>query len=170
MGTAVMLAETGAMITLQGAGDEVEIDNLVHVKAARYDVTIRHDKAHLSDSETIRAMMHRTARSPGSVDILVNSVCVQHLAPIESFPEAKWDAILAVNLSAVSHATRACRRASNSTAGAVSSISPRRTGRSGPPFEAPTLPRDMASSDLRRSVPWRPPKAALLAMQFLLGR
>jgi 3-hydroxybutyrate dehydrogenase len=36
----------------------------------------------------------------GSVDILVNNAGIQHVAPIEEFPIEKWDAIIAINLSA----------------------------------------------------------------------
>jgi 3-hydroxybutyrate dehydrogenase len=43
----------------------------------------------------------------GSVDILVNNAGIQHVAPIESFPVEKWDAILAINLSGAFHAIRA---------------------------------------------------------------
>jgi len=107
LGIAIALAEAGAMIALQGVGDEAEIENLVHVLGARHDVAVRHDKADLRDPEAIVAMIHRTARTMGSVDILVNSAGMQHLAPIASFPVLKWDAIIAVNLSAVFHATRA---------------------------------------------------------------
>jgi 3-hydroxybutyrate dehydrogenase len=107
LGIAVALAEAGAMIALQGAGDEAEIENLVHVLGARHDVAVRHDKAELRDPEAVVAMIHRTARALGPVDILVNSAGMQHLAPIASFPASKWDAIIAVNLSAVFHATRA---------------------------------------------------------------
>jgi 3-hydroxybutyrate dehydrogenase len=106
LGIAVALAEAGAMIVLQGQGDEAEVDNLVHVLGARHDVTVRHDAADLRDPRAIAAMIHRATCSLGSVDILVNSAGMQHFAPIESYPAAKWDAILAVNLSAVFHATR----------------------------------------------------------------
>ena len=107
LGIAIALAEAGAMIALQGAGDEAEIENLVHVLGARHDVAVRHDKADLCDPDAIVAMIHRAARCLGSVDILVNSACMQHLAPIASFPVLKWDAIIAVNLTAVFRATRA---------------------------------------------------------------
>jgi 3-hydroxybutyrate dehydrogenase len=107
LGIAITLAGAGAMIALQGAGDEAEIENLVHVLGARHKVAVLHDKADLRDPDAIVAMIHRTARALGSVDILVNSAGMQHLAPIASFPVSKWDAIIAVNLSAVFQATRA---------------------------------------------------------------
>ena len=48
----------------------------------------------------------------GSVDILVNNAGIQHVAPVEEFPAEKWDAILAINLSAgvPHHRGRRCRR------------------------------------------------------------
>jgi 3-hydroxybutyrate dehydrogenase len=57
--------------------------------------------------EAIRALVAHAERALGPVDILVNNAGIQHVAPIESFPEAKWDAILAINLSAAFHAIKA---------------------------------------------------------------
>jgi 3-hydroxybutyrate dehydrogenase len=52
-------------------------------------------------------MIEGAAAHFGRVDILVNNAGIQHVAPIEEFPLAKWDAILAINLSAAFHTTRA---------------------------------------------------------------
>src|SRR6266704_3623010 len=41
------------------------------------------------------------------VDILVNNAGIQHVAPIVDFPEDRWDAVIAVNLSAAFHASKA---------------------------------------------------------------
>jgi 3-hydroxybutyrate dehydrogenase len=38
---------------------------------------------------------------------LVNNAGIQHTAPVEEFPVERWDAIIAINLSAAFHATRA---------------------------------------------------------------
>ena len=48
-------------------------------------------------------MRHFDARSS---DILVNNAGIQHVAPVDAFPPEKWDAIIAINLSAVFHAIR----------------------------------------------------------------
>ncbi|MCY1406686.1 D-beta-hydroxybutyrate dehydrogenase [compost metagenome] len=45
-------------------------------------------------------------REFGGVDILVNNAGIQHVAPVEQFPVERWDAIIAINLSAVFHSTR----------------------------------------------------------------
>ena len=65
------------------------------------------DDADMSKPGAIRDMVERVGRSFGPVDILVNNAGIQHVAPIEEFPPEKWDAILAINLSAAFHATRA---------------------------------------------------------------
>ena len=39
--------------------------------------------------------------------MLVNNAGIQHVAPIEGFPVDKWNAILAINLSAAFHTIRA---------------------------------------------------------------
>jgi len=43
----------------------------------------------------------------GGCDILVNNAGIQHVAPIEDFPAAKWDAIIAINMSSAFHTTAA---------------------------------------------------------------
>jgi 3-hydroxybutyrate dehydrogenase len=57
--------------------------------------------------EAIRGLVAKAERAFGAVDILVNNAGIQHVAPVESFPDAKWDAILAINLSAAFHAIKA---------------------------------------------------------------
>jgi len=94
------LAAEGAKLMLNGFGDRREIEALCEELGAV------HDGADLSDPAAIAAMMTRCANELGHPDILVNNAGIQHVAPVESFPPGKWDAILAVNLSAVFHTTR----------------------------------------------------------------
>ena len=107
LGIASGLAEAGATIVLNGFGDAAEIQTLCHELAARHDVAVRYDDANMTDPAAIAAMVERTERLFGPVDILVNNAGIQHVAPIEEFPLEKWDAIMAINLSAVFHTTRA---------------------------------------------------------------
>jgi NAD(P)-dependent dehydrogenase (short-subunit alcohol dehydrogenase family) len=71
-----------------------------------FDPGAIHDGADMSKVEQIEAMVRRCEAELGSCDILVNNAGIQHVAPIESFPVERWDAIIAINLSATFHAMR----------------------------------------------------------------
>ncbi len=107
LGIARGLAARGAMIVLNGFGDREEIAGLCQSLAAEHDVSVTYDDADLSVAQAIHDMVERTARAMGPVDILVNNAGIQHVEPIDTFPVEKWNAILAVNLTAVFHATQA---------------------------------------------------------------
>ena len=61
----------------------------------------------MSKPADITAMVEQASRELGRVDILVNNAGIQHTAPVEEFPAEKWDAVIAINLSAAFHAIRA---------------------------------------------------------------
>jgi 3-hydroxybutyrate dehydrogenase len=61
----------------------------------------------MSRPEAIRAMVDYARAELGRLDIVVNNAGIQHVAPVEEFPEAKWDAILAINLSSAFHLIKA---------------------------------------------------------------
>ncbi len=98
------LAEQGASIGLNGLGDPDEIRILCQTMGARFDVPVRYDGADMRNPSEVRDMVERIRRGMGAVDILVNNAGIQHIAPVEDFPPDKWDAILAINLSAAFHA------------------------------------------------------------------
>jgi len=94
------LAAEGARLMINGFGKAEEIEALCAELGAV------HDGADLSDPKEIERMMERCASELGDPDILVNNAGIQHVSPVEAFPPDKWDAIIAVNLSAVFHTTR----------------------------------------------------------------
>jgi 3-hydroxybutyrate dehydrogenase len=106
LGIASALAERGANVVLNGFGERAAIDALVADLASLHGVQVRYDGADMSDAAAIEAMMARAAAEFGAVDILVNNAGIQHVAPVDDFPVAKWDAILAINLTAAFHTTR----------------------------------------------------------------
>jgi 3-hydroxybutyrate dehydrogenase len=61
----------------------------------------------MSKAREIAGMVEMAETAFGSVDILVNNAGVQHVSPVEDFPDEKWDQILAINLSAAFHAIKA---------------------------------------------------------------
>jgi len=94
------LAAEGARLMINGFGDPAEIERECGELGAI------HDGADMSDPQAIERMMRRCADELGGPDILVNNAGIQHVSPVEDFPVDKWNAILAINLSAVFHTTR----------------------------------------------------------------
>jgi len=107
LGIATALAGQGADIVLNGFGDAQEIERIRSSLEAEFGVRVIHDGADLSHGDAVREMIDRAVEKMGRIDILVNNAGIQHSASIEEFPVEKWDAILALNLSAVFHATAA---------------------------------------------------------------
>jgi 3-hydroxybutyrate dehydrogenase len=107
LGIAQALAERGVRaVILNGLGDTTEIENTRAALADKHGVEVDYLGADMSRPVAIETMMERAIKRFGAVDILVNNAGIQHVAPIEQFPSAKWDAILAINLSAAFHTTR----------------------------------------------------------------
>jgi len=105
---ATMMAAAGARVMLNGFGRPEEIAAArAKVGAAMGGGEAPHSAADMARPEEVRAMLADAARTLGAVDILVNNAGIQHVAPVEEFPEAKWDAIIAINLSAAFHAIKA---------------------------------------------------------------
>ena len=100
------LAGAGASIILNGFGDADAIATERKRLADAYGVTVDYAPADMSRPGEIDAMMQAARESFGGVDILVNNAGIQHVAPVETFPVEKWDAILAINLSAAFHTIR----------------------------------------------------------------
>ena len=107
LGIATALAEQGCNLLLNGFGDQGEIEKLRAGLAEKYRIKVAYSPADMSKPADIRAMVALAESALGACDILVNNAGIQFVAPIEDFPEEKWDAIIAINLSASFHAIKA---------------------------------------------------------------
>jgi len=107
LGIVTRLAAGGANIVLNGFGDAAEIERLRRELAAKHRVSVVYDGADMSRPESISSMMQKALAEFGAIDLLVNNAGIQHVAPVDDFPVAKWDAIIAINLSAAFHTVRA---------------------------------------------------------------
>lgn len=107
LGVARALAAAGANVMLNGLGAAADAEESRAELADTFHVRAGYDDADMTKPEAVRALVARAEREFGAVDILVNNAGIQHVAPVEHFPEAKWDAILAINLSAAFHAIKA---------------------------------------------------------------
>jgi len=107
LGITTRLAQDGANIVLNGFGDAAEIERTRAGLASEHRVKVLYDAADMTKPDAIASMMKRAVAELGAVDILVNNAGIQHVAPVDDFPPEKWDAILAINLSAAFHTVRA---------------------------------------------------------------
>jgi len=107
LGLAQSLAAAGADIMLNGFGDPAEIERLRKGLAATHGIRVGYNNADLSQPSAVSGMVDQIVGDLGRVDILVNNAGIQHTAPVHEFPPERWDAVLAINLSAVFHAIRA---------------------------------------------------------------
>ena len=107
LGIAERLAAEGAHIVLNGLGQPADAERIAADLRQRHRVKVVYDGADMSRPEAVFAMVRKAIAEFGALDILVNNAGIQHVAPVDDFPPAKWDAILAINLSAAFHTVRA---------------------------------------------------------------
>ena len=101
------LAAEGVDIVLNGFGDAAAIEADRAALAQSAGVRVIYHGADMTKPDEIDDMVATAQRQFGRLDILINNAGVQFVAPIEDFPPAKWDQIIAINLSSAFHATRA---------------------------------------------------------------
>jgi 3-hydroxybutyrate dehydrogenase len=100
------MAAQGAKIVLNGFGKADEIETIRAEIENANGVEARYSAADMTKPAEIAAMIAEAEREFGAVDILVNNAGIQHVAPVDEFPIDKWDAIIAINLSAAFHCIR----------------------------------------------------------------
>jgi 3-hydroxybutyrate dehydrogenase len=107
LGIARTFAQAGMDVMLNGLGSKTEVERTRSEIQETYDVRADYSGADMSKPGEILQMIEQARARFGRVDILVNNAGIQHVEAIETFPTAKWDAIIAINLSSAFHAMRA---------------------------------------------------------------
>lgn len=103
LGIAREMAKAGADVVLNSYSDRDEDHALAADLASEFGVNARYIGADMSKADDCR----RLITDAGTCDILINNAGIQHVAPIDEFPTAKWDAIIAINMSSAFHTTAA---------------------------------------------------------------
>ncbi len=103
LGIAHEMARAGADVVINSFTDREEDHDIAKEIADTHGVTARYIQADMSKPDQCRALVEQA----GACDILVNNAGIQHVAPIDTFPTEKWDAIIAINLSSAFHTTAA---------------------------------------------------------------
>ena len=106
LGIARKLAEHGHALVLNGLSTPMEADALCTQFMADFGVEAVFSGADLRKPEGVAELIDTATMRFGRLDVLVNNAGIQHTAPVHEFPVEKWDAILALNLSAAFHAIR----------------------------------------------------------------
>jgi len=103
LGIAKSLAAQGVNVVLNGLGTAKEVNAIRGEIERTHGMRTGYSDADMSKPEAVRGMIEASAELMGRVDILINNAGIQFTAPAEEFPVEKWDAILAINLSAAFH-------------------------------------------------------------------
>lgn len=101
------LASNGVNVVINGFGDAQAIEKERIGIELEFDVKAHYINADLTRAEATRDFIGAAVKALGGIDILVNNAGIQHTDLIEDFPIERWDAIIALNLSAVFHGTAA---------------------------------------------------------------
>ena len=107
LGIARALAAGGADLMINGFGEAAAIEELRQEIAAAHGVRVAFSGADLSKPPDATRLIEHATRELGRVDVLVNNAGIQHVAPVHEFPVERWDAVIAINLTAVFLTTRA---------------------------------------------------------------
>ncbi len=102
LGFAQGLASEGANVVMNGFGDAEEIEKNRQALEA-HGVKAIYNGADMTKPAEIAALVAEAHETFGSVDIVVNNAGIQKVSPVEEFPDDKWDAIIAINLSSAFH-------------------------------------------------------------------
>jgi len=103
LGIAQSVAAQGADVVLNGFGDAAEIEKIRTDIEKTHGVRAVYSGADLSTGAGSSGLITFAEEKFGRVDILVNNAGIQHVAPIEDFPDDRWDLVIAINLSSSFH-------------------------------------------------------------------
>ncbi len=106
LGLAEAYAAAGCRVVINGIAEPDEAEALSQRLREQHNVEVFYHPADLRDAAQCASLIHDAERRFGHVDILINNAGIQHVAPVEQFPEERWNAILAINLSAAFHTIR----------------------------------------------------------------
>ncbi len=105
LGLAQGLADVGVNLVINGFGDKDDIEK-ERADLEKRGIKCIYNGADMTKPAEIEDMIKAAHKTFGSLDILINNAGIQHVAKVEEFPDAKWEAIIAINLSSAFYTTK----------------------------------------------------------------
>lgn len=103
LGIAEAFAKQGYNVITNGFGDAEEIRKITKELEALGAPRVHYSPANMADASAIAAMIAEADSLFGGVDVLINNAGIQHTSPVQDFPDDKWNAVIAINLSSAFH-------------------------------------------------------------------
>ena len=75
--------------------------------AKDFEIETMYSNANMLNPEELRKMVTDAITKFGKIDVLINNAGIQHVSPIEDFPDEKWLAIIGINLTSAFYLTKA---------------------------------------------------------------
>lgn len=107
LGIARAFAMAGADVALNARKISPDTDKLVAEIATQAGTKVICIAADMSKPDQVKASIPEAEKHLGKVDIIVNNAGIQHVEPIETFPDADWESVIGINLSSAFYLTKA---------------------------------------------------------------
>jgi 3-hydroxybutyrate dehydrogenase len=106
LGIATEFAKTGGYNIIFN-GLETNGKQIAEETGKEHNIKVMFSDANMLSPESMRKMVSEGISRFGKIDVLINNAGIQHVSPIEDFPDEKWNAILGINLSASFYLSKA---------------------------------------------------------------
>ena len=104
LGIAEGFAKVGYSIMFHGL--EADGDKIAKEVGRKYNVEVSFSNANLLVADEVEELIERTIKVFGALHVLVNNAGIQYVAPIEDFPNNKYENIIAINMNAAFYASK----------------------------------------------------------------
>lgn len=88
-------------------GLETNGQEIAEAVGKEFGIAVMFSNANMLKPEELRKMVADGITKFGKIDILVNNAGIQHVSPIDEFPDEKWNAIIGINLTSAFYLTKA---------------------------------------------------------------
>lgn len=103
LATARVLASRGFNLMLNGLESDTEGSALADDLKREFGVKTSYCQADLASKDQLYRLVEKAETDLGPIGVLINNAGIQYTETLADFPPEKWDAIIAINLSAAFH-------------------------------------------------------------------